>query len=198
MVKHPTADLQPTLTGATLLLRPLRVDDWDALYALASDPLVWELHPAPNRYQEPVFRDYFSGALASGGALAAIDRETAAMIGSSRFANYEPLRNEIEIGWTFLARSHWGGSYNREMKALMMTHAFQHFDSVRFNIGASNSRSRRAIEKIGARLDGEYLPSPSENVPAVPHVIYRMDRDDAAKASMLLGGSEHGREQARA
>jgi RimJ/RimL family protein N-acetyltransferase len=104
-------DRQPTLEGERLLLRPLRADDWEATFAVASDPLIWEVHPANDRWQEPVFRAYFDDALAQGGALAVIDRATGAIIGSSRFQNHDPADGgSVEIGWTFLARSHWGGA----------------------------------------------------------------------------------------
>jgi RimJ/RimL family protein N-acetyltransferase len=192
MVMPDHADLPPTLVGDTLLLRPLNESDWDAMYAVASDPLLWEVHPAWDRYKEPVFREYFVGAMASRGALAVIDRATNRIIGGSRYAHYVPDRNEIEIGWSFLARAYWGGAYNREMKALMLFHAFQVFDSVRFNIGAKNVRSRRAIEKIGARLDGEYVPEAINGVPPVPHVIYRMSLNDAKAADMLLESKRNG------
>ena len=183
------ADLQPTLVGDKLMLRPLTESDWEAMYAVASDPLLWEVHPASDRYNEPVFREYFAGAMASRGALAVIDRATGSIIGGSRYANFVPDRNEIEIGWSFLARIYWGGAYNREMKTLMLTHAFRFFDSIRFNIGATNVRSRRAVEKIGARLDGEYVPDAINGVPPVLHVIYRLSRDEAEAANMLLGES---------
>lgn len=180
------ADLQPTLTGALITLRPCSAEDWDALYAVASDPLIWEVHPASDRYKELVFREYFSAALASRGALVATDNTSRIVVGGSRYANFVLETNEIEIGWTFLARSHWGGDTNREMKKLMLTHAFRYFESVRFNIGATNIRSRRAIEKIGARFDGEYVPEATGGVPPVLHAIYRMNREDAIKAGMLL------------
>jgi N-acetyltransferase len=166
-------------------MRPLREDDWDTLFAAASDPLIWEVHPYNDRWQEPRFRSYFDEGIASGGALIAIDNENGAVIGNSRFANYAPERNEIEIGWTFLVRSVWGGAYNREMKALMLTHAFQYFDSVRFNIGASNARSRGAIEKIGAHLDGEYDVTFQDRI--IPHVIYRITKAQAIAADMVGG-----------
>src|SRR6187455_3247834 len=105
-------DLQPVLRGDLIELRPLREDDFPALFALASDPLIWEQHPEPDRCTEPVFRRFFDGGMASGGALIAIDRRDGRVIGSSRFAGYDEARREIEIGWTFLARSHWGGHYN--------------------------------------------------------------------------------------
>jgi RimJ/RimL family protein N-acetyltransferase len=142
-------DLQPTLKGALLELRPLRPEDFDDLYAVASDPLIWEQHPARDRYQEEVFRAFFRDALASGGALIAIDSRDGRVIGSSRFHGYDPEKSEVEIGWTFLARSHWGGVYNREMKHLMLRHAFRFVDRVVFLVGPQNRRSQRAMEKIG-------------------------------------------------
>jgi N-acetyltransferase len=147
-------DLQPILKGELLELRPLRPDDFDALYAVASDPLVWEQHPSSDRYKEDVFRTFFRDALESGGALIATDAATGEVIGSSRFHVHDSNQSEIEIGWTFLARSHWGGAYNGEMKRLMLEHAFQFVDSVIFVIGPQNLRSRRAVEKIGGILAG--------------------------------------------
>lgn len=147
-------DLQPTLRGELLELRPLREEDFDALYAVASDPLIWEQHPNSDRYKEEVFREFFRGAMESGGAFAAIDSRDGRVIGSSRYHGYDPERSEIEIGWTFLARTHWGGRYNGEMKRLMLGHAFKFVDSVVFLVGPQNMRSRRAVEKIGGVLAG--------------------------------------------
>ena len=158
-------ELQPTLTSEILELRPLRVDDFERLYAVASDPLIWEQHPHSDRYKPDVFRKFFDGAIESGGALMAIDRKLDCVIGSSRFYGYDPLRSEIEIGWTFLARSHWGGVYNGEMKRLMLSHAFQFVDNVVFMIGATNVRSQRAVEKIGGTKVGTKTdPDGRENV----------------------------------
>jgi RimJ/RimL family protein N-acetyltransferase len=156
-----TFDLQPTLTGELMELRPLREADWAELFAVASDPLIWELHPARERYKEEVFREYFRGAMKSGGAFAVIDRKTGRIIGSTRYHDYrpengtEPNTNEIEIGWTFLARAYWGGVYNGEMKRLMLQHAFQFVDRALFFIGIQNWRSQRAIEKIGGVRIGQ-------------------------------------------
>lgn len=146
-------DRQPTLQGEQVLLRPLEADDWQALFAVASDPLIWEQHPAHDRWQEPVFRAFFDDALAQGGALAVIDRASGAIIGSSR---YQGLEREgggsVEIGWTFLARSHWGGPTNLAMKRLMVGHALASIAECRFAVGETNWRSRKAMEKIGGRL----------------------------------------------
>jgi RimJ/RimL family protein N-acetyltransferase len=142
-------ELQPLLQGDLVCLRPLAPDDFAALYAVAADPRIWEQHPASDRYQEPVFEEFFREALASGGALVSTDARTGQVIGSSRYHGYDPARSEIEIGWTFLARSHWGGTYNREMKRLMLQHAFRFVDTVVFLVGPGNIRSQRAVEKIG-------------------------------------------------
>jgi len=142
-------DLQPTLKGELVMLRPLRLEDYSALFAVASDPLIWEQHPANDRYKEEVFKEFFREAMDSGGALIATDSKTGRVIGSSRFHGYDREVSEIEIGWTFLARSHWGGTYNREMKQLMLRHAFQFVQSVVFLVGPQNLRSQKAVEKIG-------------------------------------------------
>jgi len=104
--------LQPNLIGEVIELRPLRPEDWGNLFAVASDPLIWEQHPDRHRYEEKIFREVFRGALESGGALVAINRKTRAVVGSSRYVGYDPQKSEIEIGWTFLARSYWGGKFN--------------------------------------------------------------------------------------
>jgi RimJ/RimL family protein N-acetyltransferase len=142
-------DLQPVLTGALLELRPLRPEDFDDLYAVASDPRIWEQHPARDRYTREVFEGFFRDALASGGAFVVIDRRTGRIIGSSRYYGLDEARGEIEIGWSFLARAYWGGVYNREMKELMLRHAFRFVNSVVFLVGPDNRRSQRAMEKIG-------------------------------------------------
>jgi RimJ/RimL family protein N-acetyltransferase len=152
-------DLQPTLTGERLELRPLRAEDWDALYAAASDPLIWEQHPESDRYKPDVFRRYFDGGLASGGAFVVIDRRTGQIVGSSRYHGFDEAAGEIEIGWTFLTRQYWGGSYNREMKTLMLDHAFRFVERVLFNVGATNYRSQRAMEKIGGTRAGTRMNS---------------------------------------
>jgi RimJ/RimL family protein N-acetyltransferase len=147
-------DLQPHLKGELLELRPLARRDWDDLFAIASDPLIWEQHPESDRYKEEVFKVFFTEALESGGAFAVIDHTTQQIIGSTRFYGYDPEKSEIEIGWTFLAREYWGGQYNREMKSLMLNQAFKYVENVMFLVGEKNIRSQKAIEKIGAIRNG--------------------------------------------
>ena len=145
-------DRQPILTGELLLLRPLQPADFADLYAVAADPLIWEQHPDKTRPQEEGFKRFFQEAIESGGGLVAIDHWDGRIIGSSRFHGYDEETSEIEIGWTFLARSHWGGRYNREMKQLMLRHAFRFVNNVIFVVDFRNYRSQRAVEKIGGVL----------------------------------------------
>lgn len=142
-------DLQPILKGELLELRPLEPQDFSDLYAVAKDPLIWEQHPAHDRYKEEVFKEFFREALESGGAFAAIDSKNGKIIGSSRFYGYDKEKSEIEIGWTFLARSYWGGNYNKEMKHLMLRHAFRFVENVVFLVAPQNLRSQKAMGKIG-------------------------------------------------
>jgi RimJ/RimL family protein N-acetyltransferase len=147
-------DLQPNLKGELIELRPLMAEDWDALFAVASDRLIWEQHPESDRYKEDVFKVFFREALQSGGAFVIIDKRSRQIIGSTRYYSYAPEKSEVEIGWTFLARKYWGGRYNRELKHLMLTHAFRFVENVVFYVGENNIRSQRATEKIGGIKNG--------------------------------------------
>lgn len=145
-------DFQPTLTGELTILRPTVPEDWQPMFAVASDPLIWEQHPFHNRWQEPVFRSYFEDALASGGGLTILDKASGAIIGASRYAFPDAVRDEVEIGWTFIARTYWGGVWNREIKRMMLDHIHQYVSGAVFVVGEKNMRSRRAMEKIGGVL----------------------------------------------
>jgi RimJ/RimL family protein N-acetyltransferase len=168
-------ELQPTLSGELLELRPLGAEDFPALFAVAADPLIWEQHPCYDRYQEGVFREFFREALASGGAFIVLDRRSGRVIGSSRYYGYDADRSEIEIGWSFLARSHWGGVYNGEMKRLMLDHAFRFVENVVFMVGPRNFRSQRALEKIGAVRAGTRVNNRGEE-----SVLFRIEKPASA------------------
>lgn len=169
-------DRQPILQGEVVTLRPLRRDDWDALLAVASDPQIWALHPAHDRWQEAVFRPFFDDALAKGGALAIIARASGDLIGSSRFQGYDPAAGgSVEIGWTFLARSHWGSGANRDLKRLMVGHALQWVRRVYFAVGADNIVSRKALDNIGASLT-DFRETRSMGGRDHLHLRYEIDR----------------------
>jgi RimJ/RimL family protein N-acetyltransferase len=168
-------DRQPTLSHPQVRLRPATAEDWPALFAAASDPAIWAGHPAHNRWQEPVFRTFFDEGLAGGGMLVAIEPGTGAIIGSSRYDLARVEAGEVEVGWTFLVRRHWGGTTNSAMKALMVGHALQRVERVVFVIGESNLRSRTAIGRIGATLLDRRLTVTFSTGPST-HLLYGLDR----------------------
>jgi RimJ/RimL family protein N-acetyltransferase len=162
--------LQPTLRGEHIHLRPLTEQDVEVLYAAASDPLIWEQHPA-KRHQREVFSGFFADSLASGGALIALDASTEGVIGTSRYNGYDEAKSEIEIGWSFLKREYWGGLHNREMKQMMLNHAFQYVENVIFVVDSQNLRSQKAVQKIG----GTYRESRTREDGRISF-IYRITR----------------------
>jgi len=168
-------ELQPTLTGKLIELRPLKPEHFDALFAAASDPLIWEQHPEPDRYTRPIFQRYFDGGLQSGGAFVVVDRETGRIIGSSRYHDLKPEESQVEIGFTFLERKYWGGDYNGEMKRLMLDHAFKFVKRVVFVVGESNLRSRKAMEKIGGKLF-DTVERPGSKGTIMRNVIFAIER----------------------
>ncbi|HIA50998.1 MAG TPA: N-acetyltransferase [Candidatus Melainabacteria bacterium] len=167
-------ELQPTLTGELIKLRPLKFEDYPGLYMAASDPLIWEQHPNSDRYKEAVFKGYFEGALECGGALIIQDALTDEIIGSSRYYGLDETASEVEIGWTFLTTNYWGGTYNRELKNLMLSHAYKYVDHVLFFVGPNNLRSRRAVEKLGAT----YIETRSRF--GSDSVVYRLSKSEFA------------------
>lgn len=152
---NSTSHFQPCLQNELIIAQPLKADDFEGLYKAASDPLIWEQHPNKNRYQREVFENYFQGAMQSGGALLVKDAQTTEVIGSSRYSDYDTIKNSIAIGYTFFARSHWGRGYNYALKTAMLHHVFQFVDTVHFFIGAINKRSQISIERFGAIKTGE-------------------------------------------
>lgn len=159
-------DFQPTLIGPTVTVRPIAASDWRELFAAASDPKIWEVHPTPDRYTESEFRKFFDGAVNGKMGFVFVDHASGKLIGSSRYYGYEPAFSEIEIGWTFIVRSHWGGAANREVKRLMLDHAFTFVDTVIFWVGETNWRSQGAMTKIGGiRREGLFTREVSGDAP---------------------------------
>lgn len=148
-------DLQPTLQDDLVLLSPLQAGDFEKLFAVASDPLIWEQHPVKDRYKREVFKMFFDGAVASKSAFLVYEKATGELMGSTRYYDYKPALSQIAVGFTFIARKHWGGKYNFSMKKLMMDYAFHYIDTVLFHIGATNIRSQKALLKLGGQKTNE-------------------------------------------
>jgi len=172
-------ELQPRLQNDLIKLEPLEAGDFERLYAVAADPLIWEQHPSSDRYQRPVFENYFKGAMESRGAFRVFDNTDGELIGSSRFCDYDEPQRQISVGYTFIARSRWSRHYNLALKTLMLDHAFQFIDRVTFKVGINNWRSRKAMEKLGGIYIGEESVSYSGE-PSHPNVVFKIDAKDWA------------------
>jgi len=166
-------DRQPELVGDLVRIAPTVAEDFDALFAVASDPMIWDQHPAHDRWQADVFRTFFDEGMAGGGMLTIRDVGDGQVIGSSRYGLYDAHADEIEIGWTFFARDRWRQGYNREAKRLMIDHVAPHVSAVTFHIGRDNARSRTAVAALGATL----RPGSVDVLRGgrmVPHVVYAL------------------------
>lgn len=145
-----TFEIQSHLENTTVRLRPLKEEDFEDLYKVASDPKIWAQHQNKNRHTREDFIRFFKEAIDSKGAFVIIDKMTEKIIGSSRFKTINLAEGVIEIGWSFLERKYWGGKYNREFKRLMVNYALQFFEHVVFYVDSKNFRSQRALAKLGA------------------------------------------------
>lgn len=154
-MKASEINLQPIIKNELVRLQPLDENDFEKLFSVASDPLIWEQHPNKDRYKRAIFLTFFKGAIESKGAFLIYDSKTEEVIGSSRFYDFDDAKKTISIGYTFYARRCWGTSINKMVKTLMLNHAFQFVDHVTFHIGAKNIRSQKAIEKLGAQKIGQ-------------------------------------------
>ncbi len=180
----PPFDFQPSLAGNLILLRPLSPDDFEALYQASSDPLIWVQLPRVERHRRDVFEQFFAESLSLRTTLAIVECDSLKLVGSSRFARHSEERNEVEIGWTFLTRRCWGKGHNAEAKQLMLEHAFSFVDSVFFVAAATNLRSRRAIEKMGAKFEQEIDWPPDAEIQD-ESMMYRLTKKDWVEARTI-------------
>ena len=169
---------QPSIHNDLIRLEPLRPGDFEALYAVACDPLIWEQHPAKERYQREVFAGYFRSGLESGGTLRVIDTVSGELIGSSRYYDLDEAQRKVSVGYTFIARKYWARGYNRALKQLMLDHAFKFVDRVIFQVGRDNLRSRKAMEKLGGVYIGEETLAYVPGEQASPNVVFKIDKAD--------------------
>ena len=170
-------NIQPTLASELIKIIPLTDDDFERLYEVASDPLIWEQHPNKNRYQREVFETFFKGAMESKGAFLVTDEATGKVIGSSRYYDFDAAHNSIAVGYTFIGRDYWGNGYNKALKQLMFDYAFQFVDKIILHIGATNYRSQKAAEKLGAKKVDE-IEVAYYGEPAKTNFVYQVDKLD--------------------
>ncbi len=143
-------DIQPTLENEAVILKPLQATDFNDLFAVASDPKIWEQHPNKDRWKKAVFQTFFDGAIQSNGAFLVVDKATGKIAGCTRFYDYDEREDSILIGYTFYGREYWGKGINHSVKKMMLDYIFRYVSKVYFHIGAANIRSQIAISRLGA------------------------------------------------
>ena len=132
-------------------LEPLTPKDFNALYAVASDPLLWEQHPEADRWKRSKFRHFFQDGLTNDlGCFVIKEKRSGRPAGSIRFYGFNEADRCIGIGSTFIARELWGTAANREIKEAMLMRAFNAVNRVFFDIGPQNFRSIAAVTELGA------------------------------------------------
>ncbi len=170
-------NLQPVLENNRMLLCPLNEDDFEALYAVASDPKIWEQHPQTDRWKKEVFRIFFDEAMASNGAFKIVDKQNGNIAGSTRFYELDEADSSILIGYTFYATRYWGKGINLLVKALMLDYIFSFVSKVYFHVGNTNIRSQVAMARVGAEKVGEQEAERSGEIPKL-NFVYRITRED--------------------
>ncbi|MBD1426550.1 GNAT family N-acetyltransferase [Sphingobacterium arenae] len=168
--------LQPILENEKAILYPLQDKDFEALYAVASDPKIWEQHPNKDRWKKDVFKTFFDLAMQSKGAFKIVDKTTDDIIGSTRIYNYDQQENNIFVGYTFYAIAYWGKGINRLVKATILDYTFQFVSKVYFHIGANNIRSQVAIERIGAEKIAEEVVTYPDGTSRL-NFLYEISKD---------------------
>lgn len=153
--------LEPvTLGGRHVELVPLSLDHHDALVLAVQDGELWRLWyttaPAPETMRAEIERRL---GLREAGAMlpfTVIDRKTGQPVGMTTYMNIDNVNRRVEIGSTWYARRVQRSALNTEAKLLLLTHAFDALGciAVEFRTHFMNQQSRRAIERLGAKLDG--------------------------------------------
>lgn len=165
-------NLQPTISNELITIKPLQENNFESLFTIASDQLLWEQHPNNDRYKKEVFQLFFENAIQSKGAFIVINNKTNEIIGSSRYYEFNEVEKSIVIGYTFISRAFWGKNYNSSLKELMINYAFQFVNKVYFHVGETNYRSQKAVEKLGAIKIGEIK---SENLSKI-NWVYQLKK----------------------
>lgn len=147
------------LRGAHCALEPLAPEHHDALIAAASDGELWKLWytsiPSAATMHAEIARRLDLQTKGSMLPFTSFDA-SGRVVGMTTYMNADSVHKRVEIGSTWTARSAQRGPFNTECKLLLLGHAFERLGciAVEFRTHFFNQQSRRAIERLGAKLDG--------------------------------------------
>jgi N-acetyltransferase len=141
------------------LLTPNHLDD---LTAAAAHDEIWTWLDEPVPFTRDHVADFIDTALhdqqrGTRIPYAILDPDTGQAIGSTSYQDIQPEHHTVEIGWTWTATTYWGTGINIATKNLLIRHAFDtQAERVAMKTDSRNIRSRRAIERTGARYEGTW------------------------------------------
>lgn len=147
------------LSGTNICLRPLRPDHFERLIEMGRDPRIWTNFPSDRsdptvhrRCLEAMYAEMQAGQMH---AFVIEKTENGEIAGLTRLFHLNPTHRHCEIG-TWLGTEYWHSGINTESKFLLMAYCFEHLQMLRvqFRTDADNLRSRKALEKLGAQLEG--------------------------------------------
>jgi N-acetyltransferase len=153
--------LQPvTLRSERVNLEPLAQRHFDDLTDAVQDGALWTLWytsvPSPQGMQAEIERRLTLQAAGAMLPFTVIDNTTGRAVGMTTYMNVDANNRHVEIGSTWYRKSVQRTALNTRCKLMLLTHAFETLDciAVEFRTHAFNHQSRRAIERLGAKLDG--------------------------------------------
>ena len=151
--RYKRMNFKSNFENDSISLLQIKKESFEELYLVASNPVIWEQHPESDRWKKEKFSIFFENGIQNKfGFLLIFDKCKKEIIGSTRFYSYDEEEQAIRIGFTFIAQKYWGTSINLQVKKMMLDYTFKFLDKVYFDIGINNVRSRKAVEKLGARL----------------------------------------------
>ncbi|WP_141434415.1 GNAT family N-acetyltransferase [Bacillus sp. 03113] len=148
------------LKGQRVKLVPMHIDHIEGLFEAGMNDQIWAYMPMKVETIDDVKRLVDDALSARDQGLEfpyiIIDQETEKIVGSSRFLNISKLNRSLEIGWTWYNPSVWRTRINTECKYLLLSYCFEALSTIRveFKTDSRNTRSQRAIERLGAVKEG--------------------------------------------
>ncbi|TGM06193.1 N-acetyltransferase [Leptospira barantonii] len=159
-MKHSYPPESVSLIGNFIELRPLRMEHKDALVKAVLDGELWKLWftmvPSPEEMESWITKALAEEKEKLSLPFVVVRRSDSKIIGSTRYMNIEKVSNRLEIGSTWYSKEFQKTHVNTECKLLLLEHAFENLKciAVEFRTHRLNENSRRAIERLGAVLDG--------------------------------------------
>ena len=152
--------LAPTLENNYVKLSPLGMKNYNHLVNIAKEDKLIQFSPSKIDTNETL-KTYVQTAIDGLYQKTTIpfiifDKQKNAYAGSTRFGLINWENKVLHIGWTWIGREFQGSGLNKQVKFLMLQYAFEvlDFDKVEFRVDERNLQSRKAVEKLGASLEG--------------------------------------------